>query len=60
MTKPRLIDANEVHDITGFSVYTVLRMARQGRIPARKVGTRIRFLSDEIEAWVAELPKAGK
>ena len=60
MTKPRLIDANEVHTLTGFSVYTILRMARQGRIPARKVGQRVRFLSDEIEAWFAELPKAGR
>lgn len=60
MTKPRLIDANEVHDLTGFSVYTILRMARQGRIPARKVGTRVRFLADEIETWFEQLPKAGR
>lgn len=59
MTKARLIDANEVHQLTGFSVYTVLRMARQGRIPARKVGQRVRFMSDEIDAWFASLPKAG-
>jgi predicted DNA-binding transcriptional regulator AlpA len=35
-------------------------MARQGRIPARKIGQRVRFMSDEIEAWFNALPKAGK
>lgn len=55
----RLIDATEVSTLTGFSVYTVLRMARQGRIPARKIGQRTRFDIAEIEAWLAGLPKAA-
>lgn len=52
-----LIDATEVAEITGFSTYTVWRMARQGRIPSRKVGQRTRFVRDEIEQWVAGLPR---
>lgn len=52
----RLIDANEVSAITNFTPNTIRRMARQGRIPSRRVGHRIRFVRDEIEQWLTELP----
>lgn len=54
----RLISSNAVADMTGWSPDTIRRMARQGRIPARRVGARYRFNVDEIEQWIAELPKS--
>lgn len=56
---PLLIDANEVAEMTGFSTYTIREMARQGRIPARKVGRFTRFVRAEIEDWIADLPHAS-
>lgn len=55
----RLIDSNAVADLTGFTPNTIRRLARQGRIPARRVGQRYRFDVAEIEAWIAGLPKAA-
>lgn len=54
----RLINAHEVAAMTSFTANTIRRMARQGRIPARKVGARTRFDVAEIEAWLRDLGKA--
>jgi excisionase family DNA binding protein len=55
----KLVDANKVSELTGFSTYTVREMARDGRIPARKVGRFTRFDLGEVQAWMARLPKAS-
>lgn len=55
----RLIDAHTVSEMTGISAWTLRRMARQGRIPARKIGQRTWFVPTEIEAWLDKLPKAA-
>ena len=54
----RLVSSNVVADMTGWTPDTIRRMARQGRIPARRVGQRYRFNVEEIEQWMAELPKS--
>jgi len=55
----RLIDANDVADLTGFTPNTIRRMARRGDIPSRRVGRSVRFVRDEIEQWLTELPRSA-
>jgi excisionase family DNA binding protein len=52
----RLLDARTVSDLTGLSVPTLQRMARQGRIPHRYLGRFLRFVPAEIDAWLSDLP----
>ena len=61
MTKPsvRLVSTDHVADMTGYAPSTIRQFARQGRIPARRVGQRSRFVIDEIEQWMTDLPKAA-
>jgi len=54
---PRLIDAKAVAEITGWSVKTVRQKAREGVLPSRKVGQLTRFLPEEIDQWLEELPR---
>jgi excisionase family DNA binding protein len=56
MTGLRLITADDVSAMTGFTANTVRRMARQGRIPCRRIGQRVRFVPAEIEQWLTDLP----
>lgn len=55
----RLIDANTVAQMTNFTANTIRRFARQGTIPAYRVGQRIRFDVAEVEAWLAGLKRAA-
>lgn len=55
----QLVDANKVSELTGFSTYTVREMARQGRIPALKVGRFTRFDLAEVQQWMEHLPRAS-
>jgi excisionase family DNA binding protein len=48
-----------VQDLTGFARPTLYRMAREGRIPAHRVGRSIRFDPAEIARWMAKQPKAS-
>lgn len=52
----RLITADDVSALTGFTPNTVRRMARQGRIPCRRIGQRVRFVPTEVEQWLDSLP----
>lgn len=56
MTGLRLITADDVSAMTGFTANTIRRMARRGDIPCRRLGQRVRFIPAEIEQWLAELP----
>ena len=53
----RLIDAHAVAEMTGWSVQTIQRKARQGVLPAVKVGRLTRFRPEEIEQWLTTLPR---
>ena len=55
----RFLTAVDVAGLTGFHRVTVLRMAREGRIPAVKVGRSVRFEATAIDKWFSTLPKAS-
>lgn len=55
----KLLTVAQVREITGISAYTLYQMAREGRIPAVKVGRSTRFLATEVDRWLAKLPKAN-
>jgi excisionase family DNA binding protein len=38
---------------------SVYRMAQSGALPSRRVGARIRFVPEEIRAWVARSRDQG-
>ena len=44
---------------TSFSTASIYRMAREGRIPAIRIGRSIRFDSAAIDKWLARQPKAS-
>jgi excisionase family DNA binding protein len=48
----RLLTAREVSDVLGFSPSTIVDWAEAGKMPAFKVGGRLRFKESEIEAWL--------
>ena len=53
----RLLDKNDVLDITNVTFPTIWNWMRAGTFPrARKVGGKSMWLSDEIDAWLANLP----
>ena len=58
-TALRLITADDVSAMTGFTANTIRRWARQGSIPCRRIGQRVRFVPTEIEQWFASLPSEG-
>ena len=47
-----LWDVRRVAGLLGLSERTVYQMARDGRLPARRVGGRWRFRPEEIERWL--------
>jgi excisionase family DNA binding protein len=48
----RLLSARELGDLLGFAAGTIVDWAEAGRIPAFKVGGRLRFRLSEVEAWL--------
>jgi excisionase family DNA binding protein len=59
MTAPVWVKADVIAEMTGFHPVTVLRMAREGRIPAQKVGRLTRFDPAAVQQWMTEQPKAS-
>lgn len=43
---------------SGFSRSSIYRDIAAGRLVARKRGTRLVFLSDDLKSWLSNLPKA--
>ena len=48
----RLLTARQVADMLGFTAGTIVDWAEAGKIPAFKIGGRLRFLEHEVLAWV--------
>jgi excisionase family DNA binding protein len=44
----------EAADYLKMHVKTVCRLAKEGKIPARKVGSEWRFLRSVLDRWLAE------
>ena len=55
-----LLTIQQAAAITNLSVVTLYKHARQGKIPARKIGRNIRFSQHELDGWIAGLKKAGQ
>jgi nitrogen PTS system EIIA component len=52
-TQPeRLLTAREIAELLGFSASTVVDWAERGKVPAFKVGGRLRFRASEVEEWL--------
>ena len=43
----------------GINVTTVYRLAKQGKLPAFKVGNQWRFSHARLEEWVADRERVG-
>lgn len=50
-----LISAHEAGRLLGIHPVTVLRWAREGRVPHRRIGRRVAFRTSELNQWVATL-----
>ena len=54
----RLLTARELGELLGFSPSTVVDWAEAGKLPAFKLGGRLRFRESEVLAWL-ETKRAG-
>lgn len=51
-TNDRLMDLNDVASYVGLSAFTVRRLAKEGRIPAAKIGRAYRFKKGDIDTFL--------
>jgi excisionase family DNA binding protein len=54
----RLLTAREVAELLGFTPGTIVDWYEAGKLPGFKVGGRLRFRREEVEAWL-EMKRAG-
>ncbi len=52
--QPTMMTVREVADYLRMHEMTIYRMARQGEIPAYKVGNRWRFNKNRLQEWLGE------
>jgi excisionase family DNA binding protein len=52
--RPSMMTVREVADYLRMHEMTIYRMARQGEIPAYKVGNRWRFNKSRLQEWLGE------
>ncbi len=57
--KRRWVTVAYVQELTGFARPTIYKMAREGRIPAQRIGRSVRFDATEIDRWISKAPKAS-
>jgi excisionase family DNA binding protein len=55
---PELLDVTQVAAYLGLHRVTVLGFAREGKLPAFKVGREWRFRAEDIRAWLEEQRRA--
>ena len=54
LTRP-LLNAEEAGKLLGgIPKFTVLQMARDGRLPSLRIGRHVRFCPAELEEWLSE------
>lgn len=55
MMNDKLLTAEQVAEMLGFTVGTIYNLVSQGRIPYIKLSKRaLRFRADEIDKWIKE------
>jgi excisionase family DNA binding protein len=59
-TLPKLLRAQEVADITGFSVAKVYAMAVSGDLPALRSGRSVRIPLAALERWIEANTAGGE
>lgn len=47
-----MLDAQEAADYLKISYWTVLQKAKKGTIPCTKIGARVLFSQEGIDAWI--------
>ena len=52
MSDERLLTASQLAELLGFSASTIVDWAEAGKVPAFKLGNRLRFRVCEVEAWL--------
>jgi excisionase family DNA binding protein len=50
----QLLTASEVADMLGFAAGTIVDWAEAGKVPAFKLGGRLRFRWSEVSEWLEE------
>ena len=50
----QVMTSNEAADYLKMHVKTVCRLAKEGKIPAKKVGSEWRFLRSVLDSWLTE------
>ena len=60
MAEQRYLSIEEVAQRFGINRTTVYRLAKQGRLPAFKVGNQWRFSEGRLEEWVANRERIGE
>lgn len=55
----RWLDVDTVAGITGYARKTLYQMAREGRIPAVRVGRSVRWDRRELDRWMESRPRAN-
>lgn len=53
LTNPKYLSSEQLHERWGFHAESIRRMIREGRIPATRIGTRLRVAMNDIEAYEA-------
>jgi excisionase family DNA binding protein len=48
----KLMDVQETAQYVGLSTFTVRRLAKQGALPAAKIGRAYRFKKDDIDSYM--------
>ena len=54
MKQIKTLTPNEIAKILRIHPFTVTRLAREGKIPAFKIGGIWRFRKDQFEQWIAQ------
>lgn len=54
MSENKLWDVDDTAQYIGLSSFTVRRLAKQGALPAAKIGRAYRFRREDIDAYLRE------
>lgn len=57
--RPSIMTVNELAKYLRLHEQTVYKMAKEGRLPAYKVGSRWRFKKDTIDSWLRDQRESG-
>lgn len=59
MEATKLMNVEEAAGYVGLSTFTVRRLAKQGSIPAAKIGRAYRFKREDIDSYLRTQYKGG-